>query len=270
MRKKKKSPIRSSSRVNVVDFFVDGKKKFIKKEKRNRTVLLVSLLVIGALVIAVPLLVRYNKLKLFTINPFNFTVLILLNVALYLVDWRIGVITTVLLLSLLIYAKLEGLEFTTLNNNTTLDGDYKNQFDLPSNGLNMYNKMVPPTPNVHKTMDNDVLVNDPTSTTLAEVPKPNTVSEIKTNENTNESEEGFNVTMPNIPNDGNVASYMKQLEKDSLNNELKSETYGYDVAGCRYDGFDEVQTTTTYGPPLNDAKTYSGENVNGQLFYPMS
>ena len=246
-----------------------------KKSKLSNKYILAALLLIGALVISVPILVSYNKLKLFTINPINFTLLMLVNIVLYLVDWRVGIVTTVLLLSFLIYAKLEGLEFTTLNNNTTLDGDYKNQFKLPSDGLNMYNKMVPPTNNVYRTEDNDILVNDPSKATNAPVlkdsdtatPSPNTKHDTNDETEDDDNNEGFNV---NVPNDGNVAEYMKQLEKDSLNNKLKSDIYGYDVAGCRYDDVNEVQTTTTYGPPLNDAKTYVGENVNGQLFYPMS
>jgi len=47
---------------------------------------------------------------------------------------------------------------------------------------------------------------------------------------------------------------------------------GYDVVGCRYDFKNSPQNTTTYGPPLAQCSTYSGEQAQtcGTVFYPLN
>jgi Ca2+/Na+ antiporter len=223
----------------------------------NETVYVaIVICLIGLIIVVAPLVLKNEQVRKFTIDKFNLALLVIIAGALFFLDIRVGSIFTILLLTFLAYAKLDG--FTNEKFNDTNPTEYAKQFSLytPETVERNYTMEV-------ETFDNcnneklpseqftDTSVNIPNGTLLEE-----TVSRVA---NVDEDTEMTS----------NVGQYMNQLQQDAITNKLKTENYDYDSVSCRYDIAESAQSTTLNGPPLSWNNTYSGETVNGQLFYPL-
>lgn len=258
-------------------------RKFTKKEYLFMGLAIVA---IGGFTVLIPYLVGATKLKGFTMNTFNFVGMVLFNILLYFINIKLGLLASILLMSLMIYAKLEGATFAparfygqrkeNMTAEQLADTNLDEQYKLPSDGVEMHNKMKPSTgnekkvelPNDAPTL-NELGVNDAIKPdfTPEELKQSTNVEMVATTTTAPEAkEEGFVDT----PMEGeNVAAYMDQLNQDALTTPLKTTDHEFDVIGCRYDMAESAQNTATYGPPMAWNATYKDSNINGQLFYPL-
>lgn len=250
-------------------------RKFVNTN--NMIYLSLVIVLVAVLILLVPLIVKKEQIKNFTMDTFNFVVLLLINVVLYFVNIKVGLVASVLILSLLIYAKLEGMTFSDARfygeRKENLESDtYKSQFKLPSAELEMHNKMKLPDGKLEigKSMETAKINNlDEMGDNTAKEPEWDTNDSNKQDTANMATTTTLTETFENPSQPSNVDEYMKQLNKDSLTSPLKAQNHGFDVIGCRYDMAESAQNTAREGPPLAWNDTYKGETINGQLFYPL-
>ena len=91
-----------------------------------------AILTIALIVLLTPYILNTAKLNLFMKDKFNMMLLILVNIVVFLYDIKLGVIVSILLLSLFSYGTMEGLTFSNPNFYTTEKEEetYEKQFDL--------------------------------------------------------------------------------------------------------------------------------------------
>jgi MFS superfamily sulfate permease-like transporter len=211
----------------------------------NETIYIAILIcIIAFLIIVAPLIVKNEKIRKFTVNKFNLFLLIIIAITLFFLDNRIGVVFTILLLTFLSYAKLEGFNIGMQKEN-----EYAKQFDL----------YTPQTLERNNTYAVETFDNCDTSNKLPSEQFENTILDSKYIKDKDST----------LTNTSNVSEYMNQLQQDSITNKLKTEHHDYDTVGCRYDLAEAGQSTTLNGPPLGWNDTYNNQSINGQLFYPL-
>lgn len=239
----------------------------MKKEttvSNNSVYVAIIVALIGLFIVMIPVMLKNTAVKGFVMDTFNLVVLVIINLALYLFDVRIGVVFSILLISFISYAKIEGLTFSNPNfftQETPAPTTYADQFKLMSEDVPVEYKM-PATIETFDDCDNS----DKLPSQEAFVAKVE--DEFKPVLNVEGTE--VNTTVMATPTQEHhmpVAEYMKRLE-GPITHKLADEA-NFDVVGCRYDMTDAAQNTTLNGPPLGWNSTYKSESVNGQLFYPM-
>lgn len=244
--------------------------------KQKNALTIVAILAIGLVIVFIPTLLKNEKLRNFTTNKFNFVLLVVIGVVLAMLNMRVGIVYAVLLLSILSYSQLNGFMTPSLINGDT---SYDNQFVMPleqvKTSLDDDNNYV-----------NKYGIKSSTSCVCG-MPQcacayPCSCSDACTCGNRKQTEafsscgaknpitgaEGFEDTQTaQTPTD--LTTFYNNLEKESLSTQLKNTNFNFDVVSCRYDSVNAHQNVSVNGPPLGWNATYDGENVNGQLFYPL-
>jgi hypothetical protein len=223
------------------------------KVSKESVYIAIVICLIGFLIVVAPLIVKNEEVRKFTVDKFNLLLLILISISLFFIDIRVGAIFTILLLTFLSYAKLEG--FNMYMEKKTEPTEYAKQFSL----------YTPQTVERENTYAIETFDNCNTSNKLPSEQFENTIQDSTYVEET--------ITEPasTLTNtSSNVGEYMNQLQQDAITNKLKAEHHNYDTVGCRYDLAEAGQSTTLNGPPLGWNDTYGGKSINGQLFYPLN
>lgn len=223
--------------------------------KQKNTLTAIAILAIGLVVVFMPTLLKNEKLRNFTTNRFNFVLLVVIGVVLAMLNMRVGIVYAVLLLSILSYGQLNGF-MAPLNcdGNTSYEGQFvmpleqvKTALDDDNNYVNKYGIETFTSCNKEREEFSSCGAKNPITGT-----------------------EGFTdttTTTAQTPTD--LTTFYNNLEKESLTTKLKNTNFNFDAVSCRYDGVQQHQNVTLHGPPLGWNATYDGENVNGQLFYPL-
>ena len=233
--------------------------------KQKNTLTAGAILAIGLVVVFMPTLLKNEKLRNFTTNRFNFILLVVIGFVLAMLNMRVGIVYVVLLLSILSYSQLNGfMAQLTCNANTDYEGQFvmpleqvKTALDDDNNYVNKYgietftscNKEREGFSSCHKKTEGFSSYNAKNPIT---------------------GEEGFEdkpTTTAQTPTD--LTTFYNNLEKESLTTQLKNTNFNFDAVACRYDDVNAHQNVTLNGPPLGWNATYDGENINGQLFYPL-
>jgi hypothetical protein len=226
----------------------------------NETVYVaIVICLVGFLIVVAPLIVKNDQVRKFAVDKINLVLLLIVAIALFFLDPRVGAVFTILLLTFLSYAKLEG--FNIGMQNATEPTEYASQFAL----------YTPQTSERKQTMAVETFEGGCGSTAnkLPSEQFENTASPVPEGSLVEETVASAALTTEDTSMTSNVGSYMNQLQQDALTNKLQAEKHDYDAVGCRYDMAEAGQSTTLNGPPLGWNDTYGGETINGQLFYPL-
>ena len=249
--------------------------------KQKNTLTAVAILAIGLVVVFIPTLLKNEKLRNFTTNKFNFVLLVVIGVVLAMLNMRVGIVYAVLLLSILSYSQLNGfMSPLTCDANTSYEGQFVMPLKQVNTGLDDDNNYVnkygvetftscscgntPCTCNGIKSSScncGDVCTcgNRTQSESFSSYRDKDLIStDTETFENTQTAQ---------TPTD--LTTFYNNLEKESLTTQLKNTNFNFDAVSCRYDSVNAHQNVSLNGPPLGWNATYDGENVNGQLFYPL-
>ena len=209
--------------------------------KQQNLLTVLAIIVIGIVIVFVPTILKNERVLNFTTDTFNLVLLVVVGFILGMINVRIGIVYAVLILSILSYSQLNGFMAPL---SLTEEEKYDNQFVLPLE-------------QVKSALDDDNnYVNKQGIETFTS--------------NKNAKTESFTdvqTTEPATPTD--LTTYYNNLERESLTNKLKTTNFNFDAVSCRYDGVQQHQNVTVYGPPLGWNATYT-QNVNGQLFYPLN
>lgn len=236
----------------------------------NNVFIALIIALVGLFIVLTPVLVQNKSVVAFASDKFNMITLVCIALVLFFVDIRIGVVFTILLLSVLSYGYYHNENFMMPEMDNTVQGiaSMPNMLGEDTMKLDDYYKpqsndleIAPVMPKNVETFTNDCDIAD-----TDKLPSEAFVAAVE-----GASEEDI-IVSPALPlsNDNvlPVEEYMKRLQ-DDMTKKLVEGNASYDVVSCRYDMTDAAQNTTMNGPPLGWNNTYGNKSVNGQLFYPM-